>query len=119
MVVDDNQDAAETLSLLLLNAGFSTRFACSGEAALRLIQFAMPDICLVDIGMPGMDGSEHVRRLRALPSAQAVLCVATTGWGRDENRKDALAAGFDHHITKPVDVDTLVTLLEQHFKVAL
>lgn len=118
VVVDDNPDAAETLSLLLVNAGFPTRFACGGEAALRLVQSSMPDVCLVDIGMPGMDGFEFVRCLRTLPSAHAVTCIATTGWGREEDRAKALASGFDHHMTKPIDAATVVALLERQFSTA-
>lgn len=73
----------------------------------------MPDVCLLDIGLPGMNGNELVRSLRAQPESARAVMVAVTGYGQEQDRKNAAAAGFDHHFVKPVDGDKLARLLRE------
>jgi PAS domain S-box-containing protein len=111
LVVDDNADAAATLSAVLELHGHQVWTAHDGQAALGLAaNGCRPDAVVLDIGLPGMDGYEVARRLRAGPSAGAVL-IALTGYGQDDDRRKATAAGFDHHFTKPVDLDQLAKVL--------
>jgi CheY-like chemotaxis protein len=109
LVVDDNADAADTLDLLLRSLGHTTRVANNGLDALRLASEFRPDIILLDIGMPGIDGYEVARRLEDLRKEYAFRIIAVTGWGQEADRKKAREAGFDFHLLKPVDI----TLLEQ------
>ncbi len=111
LVVDDNVDAAQLLALLLENAGHRPAVEHTPGAALAHAQAARPQACILDIGLPDMDGNELARRLRALPDMQGVLLIALTGYGRPQDREAALAAGFDHHLVKPVDVHALLRLL--------
>ena len=112
LVVDDNQDAADSLALMLALSGHETHAAYDGAAALELAERVVPDVVLLDIGMPELNGYEVAERLRRLPWGHRVVLIALTGWGQDEDRRRALAAGFDHHLTKPVDPQRLATLLE-------
>jgi PAS domain S-box-containing protein len=111
LVVDDNPDAAETLTLLLEAQGYPVAVEHSPEAALRRAAEAPADVCLLDIGLPGMDGYELARRLRALPQMAGCRLVAITGYGQQADRIKSLAAGFDHHLVKPVDLQELDRLL--------
>ena len=112
MVVDDNVDAAVTLSMLLESAGHRVVVEHGALQALeRARQFA-PQVCLLDIGLPGIDGLELARRLRALPQTASVLLVAVTGYGQERDREQILAAGFDHHLVKPIDTGRLYALLD-------
>jgi CheY-like chemotaxis protein len=111
LVVEDNHDAAESLTALLELWGHEVRVAYDGLAALRLAEAAAPDVILSDIGLPGMDGYELARQLRARPMFGRVLLVALSGYGRDEDRRLAAEAGFDHHLVKPPDLDTLMRLI--------
>jgi two-component system CheB/CheR fusion protein len=113
LVVDDNRDAADSLSLLLGLEGHEARTAYSGAAALDLAREQRPDVILLDLGMPGMDGYEVARALRLDPEMAGTTLVALTGWGQDEDRKRSEAAGFDRHLTKPVAFDALRRLLAQ------
>jgi CheY-like chemotaxis protein len=113
LVVDDNADSAESLSLLLELMGHTVRTAHDGEQALVEADAFRPDLVLMDIGMPRMDGYEAARRLRQQSwSAQTVL-VALTGWGQDEDKRRSEDAGFDHHLIKPVEPAALESLLEE------
>jgi signal transduction histidine kinase/CheY-like chemotaxis protein/putative methionine-R-sulfoxide reductase with GAF domain len=103
LVVDDNVDGAESLSVLLQLSGHETRAAHSGSDALVAAQQLGPDVVFLDIGLPGMNGYEVAQRLRAVPDLARCVLVALTGWGTEEDRRQARAAGFDHHLTKPVD----------------
>ncbi len=103
LIVEDNVDAAETLAMLLELYGHEARVACDGETALAVASVNVPDMMIVDIGLPGMDGYEVARRVRLEPTLGRVLLVALTGYGRDEDRQQAVAAGFDRHLVKPVD----------------
>ncbi len=111
MIVDDNHDAADALSMLLSVLGATVSVAYSGPDALELIDVADPDAVLLDIGMPGIDGYDVARHIRASTRHAAVLLIALTGWGQDEDRARATRAGFDHHLVKPPDIDRLRALL--------
>jgi two-component system, sensor histidine kinase len=108
LVVDDNEDAASTLAALLEMLGHTVGVANSGEKALEAINAFDPHIVVLDIGMPGLDGYEVARRLRARTDLRRrPLLVAATGWGAEADRDRAFAAGFDRHLTKPIEVDAL------------
>ena len=110
VVADDNPDICETCSTLLEVWGHHAHAACDGAQALELIRDITPDVALLDIGMPGMSGYEVARKVREEHGAGVVL-IAVTGWGQDEAKGRAREAGFDHHLTKPVDPDRLAELL--------
>ena len=103
LVVEDNVDNAEMLAMLLGLAGNDVRVVHSGPDAIESALAFAPHAVLVDIGLPGFDGYEVARRLRAIPHGDALLLVALTGWGTDGDKDEATAAGFDAHLTKPVD----------------
>lgn len=111
LVVDDNFDANESLSLLLSMVGHDVRSAAEGNAALEIAKEFKPGLVLLDLGMPGMDGYEVARRLRAGAGADQPVLVALTGYGDPEVRKLTQEAGFDRHWVKPVNFDALATLL--------
>lgn len=111
LVVDDNRDAADGLALLLGIAGHEARATYCGADALALARESRPDVILLDLGMPGMDGYQVARELRRDPATGGVTLVALTGWGLDEDRARAAEAGFDRHVTKPVSFDALRQLL--------
>lgn len=113
LVVDDNVDAASTLSAVLEMAGHTTRTCHSGAAALDEVEAFGPEVVLLDIGLPGMDGYEVARRLRATPSGSKLTLVAVTGWGSESDRRRTREAGFDEHLTKPVEFDRLEWVLAQ------
>ena len=107
MVVDDNVDAAETLGLLLEASGHRVSIEHDPQRALERARTEAPQVCLLDIGLPGMDGYELARRLRAQPATRHALLVAITGYGQDSDRRLAAEAGFDRHLVKPIDLDSL------------
>jgi PAS domain S-box-containing protein len=111
LVVDDNSDAADSLALLLRIDGHDVRVAHEGDGAIATARGFRPEVVLLDIGLPGMSGYEVARRLRVEPDASAPTLVALTGHGQREDRQRTSAAGFDHHLTKPVDYETLRALL--------
>ena len=111
MLVEDNPDAAESFTLLLELGGHEVRAADEAREALRLVEDFVPDLAFVDVGLPGIDGYELATRLRAHPSCQSSVLVALTGYGRDEDKRRASEAGFDHHMTKPVDFEAVDHLL--------
>ncbi len=114
LVVDDNVDAAATLQILLRSLGHETKVVHDGiEAVLLAAEFA-PDIVLLDIGLPGLDGYEVARRLRALYPERPLRIIAITGWGQDADRVRSQEAGVDVHLVKPVDPNTLTSLLASH-----
>ena len=112
-LADDNVDGAETLAALLELDGYEVRIAHDGLAALDLVREYKPDAVFLDIGMPGLNGYEVARQLRTeqAPDETAPVLVALTGWGGAEDKKRAVDAGFDQHLTKPVDPDALVDIL--------
>jgi PAS domain S-box-containing protein len=111
LVVDDNADAAASLALLLQFSGHEVHVAHEGEAALRLADAVRPDAVLLDVGMPGMDGYEVARRLRQRPGTKDLVIIAVTGYGAEADRRQARAAGFDHHLTKPIEVASVADLI--------
>jgi signal transduction histidine kinase len=111
LIVDDNRDALESLARLLQLAGHETYQASDGQQALALAGEKRPDLMMVDIGMPGMDGYEVARRLRAQPWGTNMQVVAVTGWGQDADRRRSREAGFDSHWVKPLDEQKLAALL--------
>jgi signal transduction histidine kinase/ActR/RegA family two-component response regulator len=113
LVVDDNEDAADTLAMLLEASGHEVLVENSSQKALERAVEAAPAVCLLDIGLPDMDGAELARRLRALPQTAHALLVAVTGYGQDSDRARTREAGFDHHLVKPIDLDKLHAVLEE------
>jgi signal transduction histidine kinase/ActR/RegA family two-component response regulator len=111
LIVEDNPDAAESLRMLLELLGHRVRVAPEGLAALEAAHASPPEIMLIDIGLPGMDGYELAHRLRADSTLSGLVLVALTGYGRDEDKARSLAAGFDFHLVKPVNVAALESLL--------
>ena len=108
LVVDDNRDAAESLALLLQMLGATTRVENDGRGrAAGAVGVPAGARASLDIGMPGMDGHEVARRVRARPELDAVTLVALTGWGQAEDRRLSMLAGFDRHLTKPASLDDL------------
>lgn len=113
LIVDDNTDAAETMRLLMQSIGAGdVRTAASGQEALEAGAQLRPDIVLLDLSMPGMDGYEVARRMRAEPWGKAALLVALTGWGQEQHRRRSQEAGFDRHLIKPADMDALRAVLD-------
>jgi two-component system CheB/CheR fusion protein len=113
LVVDDNTDAAESLTDLLRVYGHDARMVHDGIAALELVPSFLPSVVFLDIGMPGIDGYEVARRLRRLPGGEHVLLIAVTGFGREEDRRLSEEAGFDRHVTKPLNPRTLPSLISR------
>ncbi|MEH6434831.1 hybrid sensor histidine kinase/response regulator [Massilia sp. DD77] len=111
LVVDDNLDAAHTLNLFLGAAGHEVEIAYCAADALEVAKVFSPQVCLLDIGLPDMDGNELARRLRRLPQTTASTLVAATGYGRQQDRDAARQAGFDHYMVKPVNTVELSELL--------
>lgn len=111
LVVDDNHDAAEVLAMLLESIGVNVRVVNSGLAALAALTDYQPNVILMDIGMPGMNGYEVARRIREQPQYNDIKMIALTGWGQEEDRRQSEDAGFDHHLTKPVDFKLLKELI--------
>jgi signal transduction histidine kinase len=111
LVIDDNRDSAETLAMVLRLHGSEVMTAHDGLAAVGAAERFRPDLVLLDIGMPGMDGYEVARAIRAAPWGREMLLVAQTGWGQAADRRRTQEAGFDVHMTKPVDYSKLTKLL--------
>jgi signal transduction histidine kinase/ActR/RegA family two-component response regulator len=111
LIVDDNRDAARTLGTLLSSLGATTSVAFSGQEALEAIETFRPVAVLLDLGMPGMDGYEVAREIRARPEWTGVRLIALTGWGQEADRERTRQAGFDHHLVKPIEIDYLRRLL--------
>jgi PAS domain S-box-containing protein len=111
LLVEDNRDAAESLAMLLELHGHRVRTVGDAHAALEAASAEQPDVALVDIGLPGMDGYELARRLRAREDQPVPVLVALTGYGLERDKERAAAAGFDAHLVKPVDLDELRRLL--------
>lgn len=111
LIAEDNVDAADSLAMLLEIVGHTVDTAHDGIAALDMMERIRPNVMLVDIGLPGIDGFEVARRARALPSGKDTLLIALTGYGRDEDKERTREAGFDYHLTKPVELDQLKLLV--------
>jgi CheY-like chemotaxis protein len=111
VLVEDHEDSRQLLKMLLETKGFSVVEASDGFSAITAIQGTQPDVALVDIGLPGMDGYEVARTIRADASLDRLVLVALTGYGRETDVRRAKAAGFNHHLTKPVRPEVLEALL--------
>jgi PAS domain S-box-containing protein len=111
LVVDDHRDGADSLAMMLEMLGATVRVAYEGGIALEALASFKPDTVLLDIGMPGMNGYEVAHRIREGTTCADVLLIALTGWGQDEDRRRSLEAGFDFHLVKPLETDTLRTVL--------
>lgn len=111
LVADDSADAVETLAMLFEFDGYRVFTALDGESAWAVAERERPEAAVLDIGMPRLNGHDLARRLRATDWGREMLLVAVTGWGREDDRVAALAAGFDHHLVKPVDATALAASL--------
>jgi CheY-like chemotaxis protein len=111
LVVDDNRDAADSLGMMLRFAGADVRVEYDGLSALEAMLDCIPDVVLLDIGMPRLNGCDLARTIRSDPVNAGVLLVALTGWGQAADRLRSHEAGIDHHLVKPVDFDVLQELL--------
>ena len=111
LVVDDDHDSAESLAMLFQLMGHDVRAAHNGLAAVDLAEAFRPDLIVLDIGMPGLDGYEVCRRIRQHSWGRAAVIAALTGWSRDEDRDRSEQAGFDHFLVKPVDPKALENLI--------
>ena len=111
LIVDDNRDAADSLETVLRGAGHDTRTAYDGHACLETAEEFRPDVIVLDIGLPTMNGYDVCRRIRASPWGRAIIVIAATGWGQDDDLRLAREAGFDHHMLKPVDPQALMAVL--------
>jgi PAS domain S-box-containing protein len=111
LVVDDNKDAAESLAMLLTLEGNDTQLAFDGIEAVEAVEQHGPDVVLLDIGLPRLNGFDACRRMRQRPGGERAIIVALTGWGHDEDRRATREAGFDDHLVKPVDYAALMQLL--------
>jgi PAS domain S-box-containing protein len=111
LVVDDNEDAAAMIAMLLEALGHHVMVEHSSSKALAHAMQDAPQVCVLDIGLPEMDGIELAKRLRAQPETANVLLIAVTGYGQDEDRRRTRAAGFDHHLVKPADIEQLLAIL--------
>ena len=113
LIVDDNRDSADSLSMLLEITGNKTYLAHDGLEALEAAEKHRPDVMLLDIGLPRLDGREVCRRIREQPWGKDIVVLALTGWGQDDDRRKSEEAGFNGHLVKPVDYDELLALLEE------
>lgn len=112
LLADDHADSAASMSMMLRILGHEVATAARGDEAVDLVERFRPDVVILDIGMPVMDGYEACRQIRSRPGGEALHIVALTGWGQDEDRSKSRAAGFDHHLVKPVAPEDLVRLLD-------
>jgi CheY-like chemotaxis protein len=111
LIVDDNEDAANVLAMLLEATGHTVSVENESKRALERARIEVPDVCLLDIGLPDMDGYELARRLKAQPETMNCRLIAITGYGQESDRQNTAEAGFDHHLVKPIDAYQLTELL--------
>ena len=111
LVVDDNVDSAESLAMMLKLSGHDVATAHDGVDAVKLAQEFQPDLALLDLGMPKLDGYEAARTIRGQAWGQGMMLIALTGWGQAEDKRRSREAGFDAHLVKPVDFDALEKLV--------
>ncbi len=110
-MADDNRDAADSLAMMLRLVGYEVHAAHDGQEAVEAAGRLRPDVVLLDIGMPKLNGLQAARHIREQPWGRQMVLVAITGWGQEEDKRRATEAGFDHHLTKPVDPAALQELL--------
>ena len=111
MMVDDNVDAALMLAMLLQASGHKVLVEHGARRALDRSKKEAPQVCLLDIGLPDLDGNELAQQLRAQPETAKAVLIAVAGYGQEKDREQTLAAGFDHHLVKPVDARELASIL--------
>jgi CheY-like chemotaxis protein/two-component sensor histidine kinase len=111
LLADDNRDAAESLAIILRLEGHHVDLAHDGASALELFAARAPNVALLDIRMPKSNGYEVARQIRAAPEGKDVLLIAITGWAQDSDKAQSRAAGFDHHLTKPIEPDAVIGLI--------
>jgi CheY-like chemotaxis protein len=112
IVADDNADAATSLTMLLELLGYEVQAVHDGLQAVEATRVFAPDLIFMDIGMPRLDGFEATRRIRALDLMRQPVVVALTGWGQEDDRERSRAAGIDHHLVKPIELDAIRALIE-------
>ena len=111
LVVDDNENCAKVLMWTMEMLGHTVKMAVDGKAAIALAQLFHPEIVLLDIGMPGMNGYEICQAMRNEPALQNTVFIALTGWGEREHHERSKEAGFDYHLVKPLDIEALKDIL--------
>lgn len=116
LVVDDNEDAATTLAILMAEAGYEVKTAFNGKTALEIAWQFDPDVCILDINMPGMSGYDLARRLREIPRCNAPVMATLTAYNDIGHLDCAANAGFDLHFTKPAEIDDMVRQIEDSIK---
>ena len=112
LIVDDNQSSAKVLALLLQRYGYEVMTAFDGEQAVATARSFSPEVVLLDIGLPKLNGYEVCRWIRAQPSAHKVTFIAQTGWGLEESRQKTIDAGFQYHMVKPLHTNEILKILE-------
>lgn len=115
LLVDDSVDAAEAMSMLLETLGHEIRVTHDGPSALAMVDDFAPDVVILDIGLPGMDGFEVARQMRTRAVTKAALLIALTGYGAESDKQKARDAGFDHHLVKPVSFTAIETVIAASF----
>src|SRR5262249_47134566 len=114
LVVDDGKDCADSLCMLLTLIGYEALAVYDGFQALERTKSFRPDVVVLDSGLPGIDGCEVARRLRALPALQNVLLIALTGYGQEKDRSASFEAGINYHMVKPLDAEVIRKLITAH-----
>ena len=117
VIVDDNHDSADSLAMLMQLTGNKTYMAHDGVEAVEAVEKYRPEVLLLDIGLPGLDGHEVCRRVRQQPWGKDIIVIALTGWGQEDDRRKSEEAGFDGHLVKPVDFEQLSQALREMQKV--
>jgi CheY-like chemotaxis protein len=112
LVIDDNRDAADACAMLLELSGHHVQTAYTGLRGLELAESFHPHVLLLDIGLPDLNGYELAAQIRGAPWGRGIILIAVTGWGQEEDRRRAFEAGCDHHLTKPVSVEAVESLLQ-------
>jgi CheY-like chemotaxis protein len=111
LIVDDQQDVGESLAMLVRSFGAEAKTAADGPSALAVLAVFDPDLAIVDIGLPGMDGYELAAQIRMLAKGKRIILAALSGWGEEEAQRRCIEAGFDRYFVKPIDIDGLEDLL--------
>jgi len=113
MIVEDNEALAQTTGWLVEMIGYDYKLAANGKEAIAAYPEYKPDVFMIDIGLPGMNGYDLCRELKARPDLKTAVFIAQTGWGEAEHRKLTAEAGFDHHLVKPLYLETLESVLAE------